>query len=84
MERVRQWAPSPHLSQWSGTLAGHYQDIFTVGFPHVRAEIADKLRQEQGHLIPLAIGALLIALFILLRQLVDILTPILTAGISIL
>ena len=34
--------------------------------------------------MPMAVGALLIALFLLLRQLLDILTPLLTAGISIL
>lgn len=65
-------------------LAGVYDDFFAIGFPYVRVEIADKLGEEQGELFPLAVGALLIALFILLRQFVDILTPILTSGMSIL
>ena len=65
-------------------LAGVYDGFFAIGFPYVRVEIANKLGEEQGQLFPLAVGALLIALFILLRQVVDILTPILTSGLSIL
>ncbi len=64
-------------------LEGHYQRTFTIGFPYVRAEISEKIAAEQGELIPLAIGALLIALFLLLRQVVDILIPVMTAAISI-
>lgn len=61
-----------------------YGEVFTIGFPYVRIEIADKVREEQGKLFPLAVAALLIALFVLLRQVLDILTPVLTSGISIL
>lgn len=61
-----------------------YDDVFVIGFPHVRIEIADKLAEEQGQLFPLAVAALLIALFILLRQVLDILIPVLTSGLSIL
>ena len=68
----------------TSSLAGVYADFFTVGFPYVRVEIADKLAEEQGQLFPLSVAALLIALLILLRKFVDILTPVLTAGISIL
>jgi predicted RND superfamily exporter protein len=61
-----------------------YQRAYTVGFARVRNEIAARILDEQSHLLPFAIGALLLALFLLLRQLIDILTPLLTAGISIL
>ena len=61
-----------------------YGDVFTIGFPYVRLEIADKLGAEQARLFPLAVAALLIALFLLLRQVVDILTPVLTSSLSIL
>jgi predicted RND superfamily exporter protein/CRP-like cAMP-binding protein len=61
-----------------------YQTSFSIGFPQVRTEIAERIRTEQTHLFPLAIAALLIALFLLLRQVIDILLPIMTAGFSIL
>jgi predicted RND superfamily exporter protein len=61
-----------------------YEQAYTVGFARVRSEIAERIVAEQGKLLPFAIGALLIALFLLLRQLLDIVTPLLTAGISIL
>lgn len=61
-----------------------YQDAFTIGFQHVRTEVASQIRSEQSRLLPLAVAALLIALFIMLRQLVDVLIPVMTAGISIL
>lgn len=71
--------------EWAtGELDGVYENVFTIGFPHVRTEIAQNIVAEQGKLFPLAIAALLIALFLMLRQLVDILIPILTAGTSIL
>jgi len=71
--------------EWAtGELEGYYQKVFSIGFPHVRTEIAERIRTEQGSLFPLAIAALLIALFLLLRQLIDILIPVLTAGFSIL
>ena len=71
--------------EWAtGELKGFYQTTFSIGFPHIRTEIADSLSKEQGALFPMALGALLIALFLLLRQLVDILAPILTASLSIL
>jgi len=61
-----------------------YSRAYPIGFPQVRTEIAERIMAEQNALMPMAIGALLIALFLLLRQLLDILTPLLTAGISIL
>ncbi|WP_457675014.1 MMPL family transporter [Thiolapillus sp.] len=61
-----------------------YQTSFSIGFPQVRTEIAERIRQEQTSLFPLAVAALLIALFLLLRQVIDILLPIMTAGFSIL
>lgn len=65
-------------------LRGLYREAYAIGFPQVRSEIAERIMAEQEELMPLAVGALLIALFLLLRQLLDILTPLLTAGISIL
>ena len=71
--------------EWAtGELEGYYEKVFSIGFPHVRTEIAGRIRAEQGSLFPLAIAALLIALFLLLRQLIDIIIPVLTAGFSIL
>jgi len=61
-----------------------YNRAYPIGFPQVRTEIAKRIMAEQNALMPMAVGALLIALFLLLRQLLDILTPLLTAGISIL
>ena len=61
-----------------------YDRAYPIGFPQVRTEIGERIMAEQSALMPLAVGALLIALFLLLRQLLDILTPLLTAGISIL
>lgn len=65
-------------------LQGIYERAYLIGFPQVRTEIAQRIMAEQHALMPLAVGALLIALFLLLRQLLDILTPLITAGISIL
>ena len=65
-------------------LDAQYQKVFSIGFAYVRTEIAQRILDEQLDLLPLAAAALLIALFLLLRQLVDILIPILTAGLSIL
>lgn len=65
-------------------LRGIYQQVFAIGFPQVRSEITRTIVQEQGELFPLAMGALLIALFILLRQVLDIMIPVVTAGLSIL
>ncbi|MCB1799637.1 MAG: MMPL family transporter, partial [Gammaproteobacteria bacterium] len=42
------------------------------------------IMDEQATLMPLAVGALLIELFLLLRQMLDILTPLVTAAVSIL
>ena len=61
-----------------------YQRAYPIGFAQVRNEIAERIMAEQKALMPLAVGALLIALFLLLRQLIDILTPLITAGVSIL
>ena len=61
-----------------------YKNAFTVGFQHVRTEVASQIQSEQARLLPLAVAALLIALFLMLRQLVDIMIPVMTAGISIL
>ena len=51
-----------------------YQRAYPIGFAQVRNEIAERIMAEQKALMPLAVGALLIALFLLLRQLIDILT----------
>jgi predicted RND superfamily exporter protein/CRP-like cAMP-binding protein len=72
------------LAEITEQLETHYHEVFTVGFQHVRNEVANEIRKEQGKLLPFAIGALLVALFLLLRQLVDIIIPIITAAISIL
>ncbi len=72
------------LDEAVARLKGFYEPVFTIGFPQVRAEIVERIHDEQARLFPLAIGALLIALFLLLRQLIDILLPILSAGFSIL
>ncbi len=64
-------------------LERHYEEVFAIGFPYVRTEIAERIRQEQSDLFPLAVAALLLALFILLRQVVDILAPVMTALLSI-
>lgn len=61
-----------------------FATVYAIGFPQVRNELAARITSEQFELMPLAIGALLLALFLLLRQLIDILTPLVTAGISIL
>lgn len=65
-------------------LSGEYAKAFAIGYPYVRTAIAEQLRKEQTRLLPYAIGALLIALFLLLRQVIDIMIPVLTAAISIL
>ncbi|WP_457671465.1 MMPL family transporter [Thiolapillus sp.] len=72
------------LNDIAAELAPFYSTAFSVGFPQVRTEIAERIRAEQARLFPLAVAALLIALFLLLRQLIDILLPVLTAGFSIL
>ena len=72
------------LEQATRPLQQVYSRAYPIGFPQVRTEIAERIMAEQNALMPMAIGALLIALFLLLRQLLDILTPLLTAGISIL
>ena len=72
------------LNGIAASLKPFYATSFSVGFPQVRTEIAERIRTEQMHLFPLAVAALLIALFLLLRQLIDILLPIMTAGFSIL
>lgn len=65
-------------------LAQVYEHSYPIGFAQVRTEIAERVMSEQRDLMPIAVAALLIALFLLLRQLIDIITPLLTAGISIL
>lgn len=65
-------------------LHDHFSSAYAVGFAQVRDELAGRIVSEQAELLPWAVGALLIALFLLLRQLVDILTPLVTAGLSIL
>jgi len=72
------------LNEITGQLKTVYGEVFTVGFQHVRNEVAEEIRKEQGKLLPFAVGALLVALFLLLRQLVDIMIPVMTAAISIL
>lgn len=61
-----------------------YSRAYPIGFAQVRSELATRIMAEQTTLMPLAVGALLIALFLLLRQLLDILTPLVTAAVSIL
>lgn len=61
-----------------------YERVYPIGFARVRTELAERIVQEQGALIPLAVGTLMLALFVLLRQLLDILTPLITASVSIL
>ncbi len=72
------------ISRLTDGLRGVYAKHFNIGFPYVRTEIAGKIKQEQLQLFPWAVGALLIALFLLLRQLIDILIPVMTAALSIL
>lgn len=72
------------LARLAKPLEAHYSTHFNIGFPQIRSEISSRIQQEQYDLFPLAVLALLLALFLLLRHLVDILTPILTAGLSIL
>lgn len=72
------------LDQITSRLDSVYETVFSIGFPYVRIEIADKIQEEQTDLFPYAVLALLVALFILLRQFLDILSPIVTAGGSIL
>lgn len=75
---------SRELDKATAGLEKIYGKVFTIGFPEVRSEIVQRIRSEQSRLFPLAVGALLIALFLLLRQLIDILLPLLSAGFSIL
>jgi len=72
------------VEEITAALDGHYRRHFTIGFPEIRNEITDRIRAEQGKLFPLAVGALLIALLVLLRHLVEIVTPVVTAAVSIL
>ncbi len=72
------------LNEITATLTSSYQQVFTIGYQHVRQEVAEEIKAEQGKLLPLAVAALLIALFLLLRQILDILIPVMTAGLSIL
>ncbi len=65
-------------------LRGVYQETFAIGHPYVRTAISHQIQEEQTRLLPYALGALLIALFLLLRHVVDILVPVLTGAISIL
>ncbi len=71
------------IDQVTQPLVNLYEEVFNIGYPFVRSAISEQIQQEQGKLFPLAIGTLLVALFLLLRQLVDVLTPVLTAGVSI-
>ncbi len=72
------------IDQITDILSVDYTEVFVIGYPYIRTAIVNRIQQEQKSLFPIAIGALLIALFLLLRQFVDILTPILTSSISIL
>jgi predicted RND superfamily exporter protein len=60
-----------------------YADAYAVGFPQVRNAIAQRIFDEQLMLLPFAIMALLLALLVTLRHLLDVLTPMVTAAISI-
>lgn len=72
------------LAEVTAGLTPTYAEAFSIGLPQVRDEIAANVQREQGKLVPLAVCALLLVLFLLLRQLLDILIPFLTAGLSIL
>lgn len=72
------------ISRITRPLAAVYENVYSIGFARVRSEIAGRIVAEQGHLMPLAVAALLLALFLLLRQVLDILTPLITAGVSVL
>ncbi|MCB1734736.1 MAG: MMPL family transporter [Gammaproteobacteria bacterium] len=72
------------LMEITAQLTPTYAEAFNIGLPQVRDEIAANVQREQGELFPLAVCALLIALFVLLRQILDILIPIMTAALSIL
>ena len=72
------------LDQAIAPLNQLYERVYTIGFARVRHDIAERIGAEQRALMPFAIGSLLLALFLMLRQLVDVLTPLLTAAISIL
>ncbi len=88
--------PDPEHPQWNdetvtrtldlaaSQLQPFYDTSFAIGFSNVRTEVAQRIRDEQIKLFPLAVATLLIALFLLLRQLLDIMLPILSAGFSIL
>lgn len=65
-------------------LKGIYQGAYAIGFAQIRSEISQRIIDEQARLLPLAVAALLFALFLLLRQLLDIMLPLLTAATSIL
>lgn len=64
-------------------LRANYDRVYAIGFPQIRSELAQRVFNEQLHLFPYAVGALLLALFLLLRQLLDIVTPLVTATVSI-
>lgn len=65
-------------------LHGVFERVYPIGFAQVRSEIAAQILEEQGRLMPLAVAALLLALFVLLRQVLDVVTPLITASASIL
>ncbi|MDJ0740707.1 MAG: MMPL family transporter [Gammaproteobacteria bacterium] len=77
-------AVSQRIDSTIAPLRALYERVYAIGYPQVRDEIAQRIFDEQRNLLPLAIGALLLALFLLLRQLLDVLTPLITAGVSIL
>lgn len=72
------------INQLIQPLVSHYQKVFAIGYPYVRTAIAQQIQAEQSRLFPFAVGALLIALFLMLRQVVDILAPVMSATVSIL
>ena len=71
------------IDRVTDSLKVHYHEVFSIGYQHVRNAVADKIRAEQGGLFPLAVVVLVACLFLMLRQLVDILIPVMTATISI-
>lgn len=64
-------------------LRSQYSEVFAIGFPQIRSEIGSAISSEQVRLLPVALLALVLALFALLRRFLDVLLPVITATLSI-
>ncbi len=71
------------IEQEIAPLRDHYLRSFAIGFPQIRHEITQSIASEQGDLFPLALLALLVALFAILRKVLDVALPVLTASLSV-